>query len=103
MQLAVCFAVLLLLGIEFGVFGVLSGRLFRLKFRIYETGIFGFFVYFGLFQMVALPLILLQRPFHELVVLWLVILAVINILAVVITRRELGSLLRTTEGFCLQQ
>lgn len=46
--------------------------------------------------MVALPLILLQRPFHELVVLWLVILAVINILAVVITRRELGSLLRTS-------
>ncbi len=94
MQLAVCFAVLLLLGIEFSVFGVLSARLFRLKFRIYETGIFGFFVYFGLFQIAALPLILLQRPFHELVVLWLVVLAVVNILALVITGRELGKLLR---------
>lgn len=92
MQLAVCFAVLLLLGIEFGVYGVVFGRLFRLKLRIYETGIFGFFVYFGLFQLVALPLIFMQRPFHELVILWLVVAAVVNILALLLTRKELGGL-----------
>lgn len=92
MQLAVCLAALLALGIEFGVYGVLSGRLLRLELKVYETGIFGFFVYFGLFQLAALPLILMQRPFHELVALWLVILAAVDILAAVMARRELGRL-----------
>lgn len=99
MQLAMCFAVLLLLGIEFGVYGVVFSRLFRLELRTYETGIFGFFVYFGLFQLAALPLIFSQRPFHELVILWIVILAVVNILAVLFTRKELGNLfLRSAAG-----
>lgn len=97
MQLAECLFVLLLLGLEFVIFGVAACRLFRLSPRGYETGILGFFVYFGMFQIAALPLIFMRRPFHELVVLWLFIAAAVNIFALLLGRRELGSLLR--QGF----
>ncbi len=96
MQLAVCLLVLLLLGIEFVVFGVAACRLSHLNPRGYETGILGFFVYFGMFQVAALPLILLQRPFHELVFLWLIIAAAVNIYALWRGRKELVSLLYKT-------
>lgn len=92
MQLAVCFLALLILGIEFNVFGVAFCHVFRLKPRGYEIGLIGFFVYFGLFQIAALPLILLQRPFHELVVLWLVVAAAVNIFVFLRGRAELGTL-----------
>ena len=91
MQPAVCLLMLLLLGIEFIINGIAFMTLFRLKFRKYEAGLVGFFVYFGLFQMAALPLILLQRPFHELVVLWLIVAAAVNIYAFAAAGRELGA------------
>ncbi len=94
MQLAVCFLALLLLVIEFHIYGAASSKLFHWRFQKYETGILGFFVYFGLFQIAALPLILLQRPFHELVVLWLIIAAAVNIYVFVSARKELGGLFR---------
>lgn len=93
MQLAVCLLVLLLLGIEFIVFGVAVCRLFRLELKGYEVGTLGFFVYFGMFQVIALPLILLQRPFHELVVLWLIIAAAVNVFVLLLGRKELGGVL----------
>lgn len=91
-QLAVCLLVLLLLGIEFGIYGVAASRLFRLDFKVYEIEILGFFVYFGLFQIAALPLVLCQRSFHELVVLWLIIAAVVNVSVFLRGRRELREL-----------
>lgn len=92
--LAWCFLLLLLLGIEWGIFGVLACKLFRLELKSYETGIVGFFVYFGLFQVVALPLILIQRPFHELVWLWLVALGIVNLFVLFTARGLLGTLVR---------
>jgi len=92
LQLALCLLTLVLLGIEFGVYGIGFCRIFRLKLSGCETEILGFFVYFGLFQMAALPLILLQRPFHELVYLWLAIAAVVNLSVLLTSVRQLGGL-----------
>ena len=94
MQLAVCLLVLLLLGREFHIYGAALGRLFHWEFRKYEMGILGFFVYFGVFQIAALPLILLQRPFHEMVVLWLLIAVVVHIYVFIAARKELGSMIK---------
>ena len=44
-QLALCLLMIALLFLEFAVFGNGFCKLFRLKFRAYETGILGFFVY----------------------------------------------------------
>lgn len=95
MQLVVCLFALLLLGIEFIICGVAFIKLLRLKLRKYEIGLVGFFVYAGLFQTAALPLILLQRPFHELVILWLFILAAVDIYVFAAARKELGSWMRS--------
>lgn len=89
MQLAVCLSMLLLLGIEFCIFGVAFCKIFRLEFRGYEIGFLGFFVYLGLFQIVALPLIFLQRAFHELVILWLIAAALVTVFVIVTGRKEL--------------
>ena len=74
------------------MYGVGFCRIFRLKLRGYETEILGFFAYFGLFQVVALPLILLQRPFHELVVLWLFMAVAVHIFVLLQGRKELAAL-----------
>lgn len=91
-QLAVCFLIIVLLGIEFCVYGVGFRKIFRVELQGYETAILGFFVYFGMFQIVALPLILLQRPFHELVVLWLVATGAMHVFVALKGRKELGSM-----------
>ncbi len=94
-QLAVCMLTLVLLGIEWGIYGIGIQRIFRLKMSACETEIFGFFVYFGLFQAAALPLILLQRPFHELVWLWLAVLGVINLFVLFTSGKKLAGFLRS--------
>lgn len=91
-QLAVCLLVLLLLGLEWGIYGVAASRLFRMNFKTYETVILGFFVYFGLFQIVALPFVFLQRPFHELVILWLAAVTAVNLFVFPRGKRELADL-----------
>lgn len=94
-QLAVCLLVLLLLGIEWGIYGVAACKLFRMDFRTYETGILGFFVYFGLFQIVALPFVFLQRPFHELVLLWLIVVIAVDLFVFLKGRWELAELFKS--------
>lgn len=94
LHLAIYILIIMLLGIEFCIYGVGTRRLFGLKMYGYETIILGFFVYFGLFQIVALPLILLQRPFHELAAAWLVIALAVNIFMLAFCRDIMWNLIR---------
>lgn len=93
-QLAICVLLITLLGIEFCIYGVGARKLFRLEMYGYETIISGFFIYFGLFQIAALPMILLQRPFHELVVLWIVLALAVNIFMLAVCRNIMWNLIR---------
>lgn len=93
-QPALCLLIIVLLGIEFGIFGIGFRRIFCLRLSSCETELLGFFAYFGLFQMAALPLILLQRPFHELVWLWIVIAAVLNLSVLFTSGKDLAIFLR---------
>ena len=45
--------------------------------RIPERILFGFFGYFFVFELLAVPMILLKKPFHLLAMIWLVVTAVI--------------------------
>lgn len=94
-QLALCLLMIALLFLEFAVFGNGFCKLFRLKFRAYETGILGFFVYFGFFQIEALPLILLQRPFHELAWLWTGTACLVNLCVLLTAGKALASFLKS--------
>ncbi|MEY8390584.1 hypothetical protein D3Z36_05305 [Lachnospiraceae bacterium] len=93
-QLARCMLIIVLLGIEFGIFGTGFCKIFRLRLSACEKTLLGFFVYFGLFQTAALPMILLQRPFHELVWLWIALAAAVNLFVLFAAGRELIRLLR---------
>lgn len=90
-QLAACLLMMILLAIEWGIYGIGTQKIFRLKMSACETEILGFFIYFGLFQMAALPLILLQRPFHELVWLWIGIAVAMNLFVLATSWRKLAA------------
>ncbi len=71
---------ILLLGIYFALFyrfGELAERIFRVKEDVLATFLIGFFFYFGVFQIAALPLIFLKKPLTMLMVLWIAVLIVI--------------------------
>lgn len=97
LELALCLLMALFLLAEFMIFGVGIQKIFRLDFRKYEVILTGFFVYFGIFQIVALPMILLQRPFHELTALWVGFILLANIILLFWARRELWKL---AAGIC---
>ncbi len=70
---------ILLLGIYFFLFyqfGQLAERLFRVKADVLATFLIGFFFYFGVFQIVALPLIFLKKSLTMLTVSWIAVLVV---------------------------
>ena len=90
-QLAACLLMMIFLAIEWGIYGIGTQKIFRLKMSACETEILGFFIYFGLFQMAALPLILLQRPFHELVWLWIGIAVAMNLFVLATSWRKLAA------------
>lgn len=89
LELALCLLMILLLLAEFIIYGVGAQKLLRLRLRAYETALAGFFLYFGVFQAAALPMVLLQRPFHELAALWAILSLLINGAVLLLARREL--------------
>ncbi len=90
----ICLLMVFVLGIEFAIYGVGFQKLFRLELAGYETVLAGFFAYFGLFQAAALPMILLQRPFHELMWLWVAVSIALNCLILATAKEILFGWLR---------
>lgn len=88
-ELIVSFFIFAGIWIEFLIFGTVAKRILRLNLKSYETIIAGFFLYFGFFQIVALPLILLQYPFHILFYLWIGICVIINVYVIIFARNSL--------------
>lgn len=98
-ELALCLLIILFLYIEFGVYGTGFNKIFRFDMPAYAAEITGFFVYFGVFQIAALPMILLQRSLSELVMLWIGISILVNGYVLIAARRELWDMIcRTAAG-----
>ena len=62
--------------------GIAAKKLFRLSLKGIETFLLGFFVYFGIFQTIALPLILSQQRLSLLAKIWLVVLILLLLFGV---------------------
>ena len=52
-----------------------------------ERILFGFFAYFLLFEVIAVPLILLQKPFHLLCTVWIAVMAVVVVASLILVFR----------------
>lgn len=92
-EFAMCILVFAVLCMEFLVYGIAAGKILNLDLRIYEIEITGFFVYFGIFQLAALPLILWKQPFQLLFYLWIAICLVCNGYVLLKARSELWNAL----------
>lgn len=98
-ELALCLLIIIFLYIEFGIYGTGFNKIFKFDMTSYATEITGFFVYFGIFQIAALPMILLQRSLSELVILWICISVAVNGYVLIWARQQLWNMIwRTAAG-----
>lgn len=74
LQILGCILLLVIYFLLFFVFGYLANRIFRLKMDKLAMFLIGFFVYFGLFQVVALPLIFMKKSLSVLTWIWCILL-----------------------------
>ena len=88
-QLIACGAVILLQLILYLIIGNDLCRWAGLKDKGLLILVVGFFGYFGLFQLVALPLIFLKISFHVLVIVWAVVCVLILLKGVIWNRKQL--------------
>lgn len=75
LQVLGCIFLLGLYFFLFYVFGYFASKIFRLKLDVLVTFLVGFFAYFGLFQVVTLPLIFTKKSLSLLVGIWVLVLA----------------------------
>lgn len=88
-EIALCLLVIVWLFVEFSIYGIGFKKIFKFCMGAYDVLILGFFVYFGIFQIAALPMVLLQRSLKELVILWLGVSVAVNGYVLIRARREL--------------
>lgn len=98
-----CILMLVIMCMEFLAYGVATQKLLKLELKVYEIWITGFFVYFGVFQIAALPMILLQIPFHVLFYLWIIICMVCNVYVFGGAQAQLVRVIRTMSKWVKQQ
>lgn len=98
-----CIFVFVIICMEFLISGVTVQKIFKLNLKLYETWIAGFFLYFGVFQIVALPLVILQIPFHVLCYLWLAVCIIWDGLVVIFFRNEMKSVIHQMHVWMKQQ
>ncbi len=73
-----CLLVGILLMLLFYFCSILAEKLLGIEMTLFsERLLFGFFLYFLLFEIVSVPLILLQQPFHVLCAVWTMLIVVI--------------------------
>lgn len=86
----------LLLFFAFG--SLITGRLQKENTSTTLTVLTGFFLYYSLFQIVAVPMALMQRPLNELSFVWLTVVLLVLIVSVVTGRKRMLVALRGTFG-----
>lgn len=96
-QLIACGAVIFLQLILYLIIGSDLCRWAGLKDKGLLILIVGFFGYFGLFQLAALPLIFFKAPFHVLVILWGIVSVLILLKGIIWNRKELW------QRFCMMK
>lgn len=96
-QIAVWVFLILFLCFQFLIYGIAANKVLKIKMNLYETEIVGFFVHFGLFQIIALPLILLQKSLTLLMILWITV-SVISAAYVLLAGRK--ELVQALGGIC---
>ena len=83
-----CIVMIVVFLVLFTFFGFLGNHLIKRKSSPMENLVLGFFTYFTLFQLFALPLILLKQRVTLLMVLWLAVVALVLILGFVVLYKE---------------
>lgn len=78
-DIILCLGMILALLVLYMIFGRAASKILKLRLEGGICLIFGVFVYYGLFQVAAIPLILLKQPLSLLMVLWLAVLAIVVI------------------------
>lgn len=89
------------LGIFFLVGSLVTCRFQKEEFSVIYTTLIGFFLYFLLFQCIALPMKLLLQPLSLLSVTWLAVLTSVVLISLVVNRKSWRKALRhrKTSGF----
>lgn len=83
----------------FFAFGsLITGRLQKENTSVTLTVLMGFFLYYGLFQITAVPMALLKRPLKELSFLWLTVVLLALIVAVVKGRSRMTEAIKGAFG-----
>lgn len=77
LEKGMCLALIVILLGLYGIFGKLAAGILKIQPGSGVCLLFGVFVYHGLFQIIALPLILLKQPLSLLAGIWFVVLALI--------------------------
>lgn len=72
----------------YAIFGMLASQVFRLKYSAGRTLLIGFFVYHGIFQLIAFPLICLKQPLSLLTGCWMAVLATALVWFVLVLRKR---------------
>lgn len=70
--------------VVFGIWGAAANRFLKRETDIVEEIMIGFFLYFCFFQVIAIPLIILQYAFRMLVFIWIAVTAVVTGIALLI-------------------
>lgn len=76
-DIILCLGMILVLLVLYMIFGKAASRIFKLQLGNGVCLIFGVLVYYGIFQLAAIPLIMLKQPLSLLMVLWLTVLAIV--------------------------
>lgn len=96
-QILMCVGMVLAYLFLFFTFGsVITGRLKKENTSVTLTVLTGFFVYYGLFQLIAVPMALMHQPLRYLSIVWAVTVAVAAVVSVIKNRSWMG---RALAGF----
>lgn len=76
-DIVLCLGMIAVLLVLYMVFGRTASRILGMQMGGGLCLIFGAFVYYGMFQMLAVPFILLKQPLSRLTFFWLAVLAVV--------------------------
>lgn len=80
-EIILCLTLIILLFLLFEVLGKLAAALLHLRVTGIPVLLFGVFIYFGLFQLVAVPMIMLKQSLTLLCIGWMVVLGAVLLLA----------------------
>lgn len=68
----------------FGIWGAMADCILKRRADLIEKILIGFFLYFAIFQIFAIPFILLKCSFHMLAILWIAVTAAVTGIALII-------------------